>query len=226
MDPSFAADHEQRAETLPLDQIDVSDPELYQANVWRPYFRRLRRDAPVHYCKDGAFGPFWSVTKHRDIIDVEVRHRTFSSSSALGGITLRDRPPELELPMFIAMDPPKHEAQRKVVQPIVSPDNLDHLEDLIRRRIREMLDSLPLGETFNWVDRVSVELTAQMLATLFDFPFEERRKLSTWSDISTAVPRLGGLIETEEQREAIFSECLGTSWRCGTNGSTRSRVPT
>ncbi len=210
MDPSFAADHEQRAETLPLDQIDVSDPELYQANVWRPYFRRLRRDAPVHYCKDGAFGPFWSVTKHRDIIDVEVRHRTFSSSSALGGITLRDRPPELELPMFIAMDPPRHEAQRKVVQPIVSPDNLDHLEDLIRRRARKTLDGLPLGETFDWVDRVSVELTAQMLATLFDFPFEERRKLSTWSDISTAVPRPGGLIETEEQREAIFSECLGT----------------
>ena len=69
-------------------------------------------------------GPFWSVTKHKDIIAVEVNHKAFSSSSALGGITLRDRPGELELPMFIAMDPPKHDVQRKVVQPIVSPENL------------------------------------------------------------------------------------------------------
>jgi cytochrome P450 len=209
MDASLVADHEKLAEELPLDQIDVSNPELFQQDVWGPYFRRLRRDAPVHYCGDSPLGPFWSVTRHKDIIDVEVRHRTFSSSSALGGITLRDRPAELELPMFIAMDPPKHEAQRRVVQPIVSPDNLDHFQDLIRGRIRKTLDSLPLGETFNWVDRVSVELTAQMLATLFDFPFEDRRKLSFWSDVSTTIPVPGGLVESEEQREAIFGECLG-----------------
>ena len=100
--------------------------------MWQPYFRRLRREAPVHYCKESPLGPFWSVTKHKDIIAVEVNHREFSSSSALGGITLRDRPAELELPMFIAMDPPKHDVQRKVVQPIVSPDNLANFEGLIR----------------------------------------------------------------------------------------------
>ena len=209
MDPSVAVEHAKLAEELPLDLIDVSDPELYQQDVWRPYFRRLRRDAPVHYCRESPIGPFWSVTKHKDIVDVEVRHRTFSSSSVLGGIDLRDRPAELELPMFIAMDPPKHEAQRKVVQPIVSPENLDNFKDLIRGRIRKTLDSLPIGEVFDWVDRVSVELTAQMLATLFDFPFEDRRKLSYWSDVSTAIPHAGGLIETEEQREDIFRECLG-----------------
>ena len=225
MDPSVVVDHAKLAEELPLDQIDVSDPELYQQDVWRPYFRRLRRDAPVHYCRESPIGPFWSVTKHRDIVDVEVRHRTFSSSSVLGGITLRDRPAELELPMFIAMDPPKHEAQRKVVQPIVSPDNLDNFKDLIRGRIRKTLDSLPIGETFDWVDRVSVELTAQMLATLFDFPFEDRRKLSYWSDVSTAVPHPGGLIETEEQREEIFRECLGyfmNLWNERVNAEPRS----
>ena len=225
MDPSVVVDHAKLAEELPLDQIDVSDPELYQQDVWRPYFRRLRRDAPVHYCRESPIGPFWSVTKHRDIVDVEVRHRTFSSSSVLGGITLRDRPAELELPMFIAMDPPKHEAQRKVVQPIVSPENLDNFKDLIRGRIRRTLDSLPIGETFDWVDRVSVELTAQMLATLFDFPFEDRRKLSYWSDVSTAVPHPGGLIETEEQREEIFRECLGyfmNLWNERVNAEPRS----
>ncbi len=209
MDASVAVDHAALAEEIPLDRIDVSDPALYQHDVWQHYFRRLRRDAPVHYCKESPVGPYWSVTKYKDIVDTEVKHRTFSSSSAVGGIILRDRPAELELPMFIAMDPPKHEDQRKVVQPIVSPGNLANFEVLIRSRIRNALDGLPRGETFNWVDRVSIELTAQMLATLFDFPFEDRRKLSYWSDISTAVPYTGGLIESDEQREEVFRECLG-----------------
>ncbi len=225
MNLAVAADHARLAEELPLDLIDVSDPALYQQDVWRPYFRRLRRDAPVHYCKESPVGPFWSVTKHKDIVDVEVRHREFSSSSALGGIVLRDRPPELELPMFIAMDPPKHEAQRKVVQPIVSPQNLDNFKDLIRRRVRTTLDSLPIGEVFDWVDRVSIELTAQMLATLFDFPFEDRRKLSFWSDASTALPYAGAIVESEEHREEIFRECLGyfmTLWNQRVNAEPRA----
>ncbi len=224
MDPELVADHAKLAEDLPLDQIDVGDPALYQQDVWRPYFRRLRRDAPVHYCRESPVGPFWSITKHRDIIDVEVNHRVFSSSSTLGGIVLRDRSGDLELPMFIAMDPPKHEAQRKVVQPIVSPDNLDNLKGLIRSRIRTTLDGLPIGEVFDWVDRVSVELTVQMLATLFDFPFEDRRKLSFWSDVSTALPYAGTIVESEEHREQIFRECLGyfmTLWNERVNSEPR-----
>jgi cytochrome P450 len=208
MNAPGAIDHAALAEAMPLAEIDVSNPSLYQQDVWQPYFRRLRRDAPVHYLKESPLGPFWSVTKHKDIIAVEVNHREFSSSSALGGITLRDRPAELELPMFIAMDPPKHDVQRKVVQPIVSPENLANFEGLIRSRVRAVLDGLPRGETFNWVDKVSIELTGQMLATLFDFPFEDRRKLSYWSDCTTAVPVAGGLIESEEQREEAFRECL------------------
>jgi cytochrome P450 len=200
-----AVDHTALAEAMPLDEIDVSDPKLYQQDVWQPYFRRLRREAPVHYCKESPLGPFWSVTKHKDIIALEVNHRSFSS---LDGITLRDRPPGLELPMFIAMDPPKHEAQRKVVQPIVSPDNLANFEGLIRSRVQAVLDGLPRGEIFNWVDKVSIELTAQMLATLFDFPFGDRRKLSYWSDVSTAIPYEGALVESEEQKEEVFGECL------------------
>ena len=179
-----AVDHAALAESMPLAEIDVSNPKLYQLDVWQPYFRRLRREAPVHYCKESPLGPYWSITKHKDIIAVEVNHRAFSSSSALGGITLRDRPAELELPMFIAMDPPRHDVQRKVVQPIVSPENLANFEGLIRELVRAVLDGLPRGEAFDWVDRVSIEITTQMLATLFDFPFEDRRKLTYWSRIA------------------------------------------
>jgi cytochrome P450 len=193
----------------PLSEIDVSDPKLYQDDIWYPYFARLRRDEPVHFCDSSFMGPFWSVTKYRDIMQVELNHAAFSSSSTFGGITLRDRPAELELPMFIAMDPPKHDEQRKVVQPIVAPGNLARLQETIRERVGIILDGLPRNETFDWVDRVSIELTTSMLATLFDFPFEDRRKLTFWSDCATMDIRAGGYIDSEEKREEVFRECLG-----------------
>jgi cytochrome P450 len=108
------------------------------------------------------------------------------------------------------MDPPLHDAQRKAVSPIVSPANLANMEPIIRERAARILDHLPIGETFDWVDRVSIELTTQMLATLFDFPFEERRKLTRWSDVATTLPMKGGLVETEEERQAELMVCLNT----------------
>ena len=206
MDASAAVDHAALAEQMPLDQFDVSDPGLYQQDVWPHYFRRLRREAPVHYCKESSVGPFWSVTKYRDIVDTEVKHRALSSAE---GITLRDRPPGLRTSDVHRDGPAQARRRAQGGRPIVSPGNLANFEALIRGRVREMLDGLPRGETFDWVDRVSIELTVQMLATLFDFPFEDRRKLSHWSDCSTAIPYPGGLIESEEQRERGFPRMFG-----------------
>jgi cytochrome P450 len=87
--------------------------------------------------------------------------------------------------MFIAMDQPQHDDQRKAVSPIVAPGNLAQLEAVIRERTRKVLDELPRNETFDWVDKVSIELTTLMLATLFDFPLEDRRLLTWWSDVAT-----------------------------------------
>jgi cytochrome P450 len=190
----------------PLDQINVSNPELFRTNSFWPYFARLRREDPVHFCAESDYGPYWSVTRYNDIMTVDTSHQVFSSEATLGGITIRNQQPDFLLPMFIAMDPPKHDRQRKVVSPIVAPENLERLEGTIRSRAAAMLDELPRGETFDWVDRVSIELTTQMLATLFDFPFAERRKLTRWSDVATAVPG-HGIVDSEEQRRAELMEC-------------------
>ncbi len=189
--------------SLPLDQINVAQGELFRQNAHWKYFERLRKEDPVHYCAESENGPYWSVTKYRDIMHVDTNHQIFSSE---GGITIRDQEEDFPLPMFIAMDPPKHDHQRKVVSPIVAPDNLAKLEGLIRERAGKILDGLPHNEEFNWVDRVSIELTTQMLATLFDFPFEERRKLTRWSDVATADLN-SGLVESEEARQAELLEC-------------------
>ncbi|HEX4859641.1 MAG TPA: cytochrome P450 [Rhizomicrobium sp.] len=193
---------------LPLDKFNVADPELFRSNTFWPYFERLRAEDPVHLCTESVYGPYWSVTKYNDIMAVDTNHQVFSSEASLGGITIRNQQQDFPLPMFIAMDPPKHDKQRKVVSPIVAPENLERLEGTIRERAGKILDELPRGETFDWVDRVSIELTTQMLATLFDFPFEERRKLTRWSDVATAIPgQPGGLVETEQQKREELLEC-------------------
>jgi cytochrome P450 len=208
MDVQVYQDHRERAYAIPLEEIDVSDPKLYQDDVWQPYFERLRRDDPVHWRDNGMYGSFWSVTKYRDIMQVEVSHAIYSSEMHLGGITIVQRPPDFRRPMFIAMDPPKHDEQRKVVSPIVAPANLAQLAGTIRERAGRILDSLPRNETFDWVDRVSIELTTQMLATLFDFPMQDRRKLTYWSDVATANINAGGPINSEEKRQEELMECL------------------
>jgi len=199
-----------RASAIALDEIDVSDPELWRTDTHWPYFERLRREDPVHFCRKSQFGPYWSITKYNDIMEIDTNHRVFSSEAALGGITIDDETSDLRLPMFIAMDPPKHDAQRKAVNPVVSPANLALLEPLIRERAQRTLDNLPRNKPFDWVDLVSIELTTQMLATLFEFPFEQRRKLTFWSDVATTIPGPGRLVETYEEKAALGAECLAT----------------
>jgi len=199
----FRAEAKARAWSIPIEQINVADPELFRTDTMWPYFERLRKEAPVHYQKDHEFGPYWSVTKFEDIVFVDTHHDLFSSEPA---ITIVNPTEDFRLPMFIAMDPPKHDAQRKVVSPIVAPQNLAKLEGLIRERVVTIFEGLPRDEPFDWVDRVSVELTTQMLATLFDFPWEDRRKLTYWSDIATAGPA-SPLYVSDEHRRATLFEC-------------------
>jgi len=194
----------EKAYAMPLSEINVADPELFRTNTMWPYFERLRKEDPVHYCAEHQFGPYWSVTKYNDIMAVDTNPAAFSSEPA---ITIVDPQEDFRLPMFIAMDPPRHDAQRKVVSPIVAGPNLEKLEPIIRERAGKILDDLPRNEDFNWVDKVSIELTTMTLATLFDFPWEDRRKLTRWSDVATASDD-SGIVESQEQRRAELYECV------------------
>ena len=194
--------------SMPVDEIDVSNPYIYQDDTWGGFFARLRRDEPVHFINSPMYGPYWSVTRYRDIMRVDTSHDVFSSDAAMGGIALKDVPLEFRKESFIAMDPPKHDAQRKIVSPIVAPQNLMKMSTTIRERACRILDELPRGEVFDWVDRVSIELTTQMLSTLFDFPFEERRTLTYWSNVATVNTRAGTEIDSEQKRDVILQQML------------------
>ena len=191
-------------ESAPLDELDLFLPDLFHDDYHVKVFERLRAEDPVYHQEVEELGSTWNVTRYEDIMAVDTDHETFSSD---GSIVATDQDEDFALPMFIAMDPPRHDQQRREVNGVVAPRNLAVMEETIRGRVQTILAGLPIGETFNWVDEVSIELTTQMLATLFDFPFEDRRKLTRWSDVATADDQ-SGIIESEEQRREELTECL------------------
>jgi len=199
--PATASDDaRQRAWSVPLEQIDPSDPALFEDGSIGHYFERLRNEDPVHRTRSPICGDFWSVTRYQDIMAVDTNHAAYSSDWRHGGIFVLDRPVDQRLQTFITMDPPQHDEHRKAVSPIVAPANLVSMESLIRERTCKVLDALPRNQTFDWVDKVSIELTTLMLATLFDFPLEDRRLLTHWSDIATSAPEL---VANEAEREGV-----------------------
>lgn len=198
------ADARRHAWDIPLEEINVTHWDLWESGTFWPYFERLRKEDPVHYHEDSHDGPFWSITRHADIMSIDTNHQQFSSE---GSIVLRDQRDDFPIRQFIAMDPPRHDEQRNTVAPVVGPRNLAELESTIRTRVCNILDSLPEGEPFNWVEQVSIELTTQMLATLFNFPFEERHKLTRWSDVATGGPETG-IVGSREEALAELHECL------------------
>lgn len=191
--------------SLPLETLDPSKGSLFQQQKHWAYFERLRKEDPVHFVDSGEFGPYWSITKFKDIMFVDSHHDEFSSEPV---IVIGDPDSDFIPPQFIAMDPPKHDVQRAAVSPAVQPKQLAEWEGLIRDRIRDVLDDLPVGEPFNWVECVSIELTGRMLATLFDIPQEDRRKLTNWSDLATSTPAVGMSGISKDKREAGLKECL------------------
>jgi len=201
--PDFIENPIPEVSTLAIEDIDVSNPFLFRQNRWQSYFKRLRDECPVHYQKNSPFGPFWSVTRYQDIMFVDKHHDLFSAEPI---ISIGGQPEGLAIETFIAMDPPKHDVQRLAVQGVVAPKNLQEMEGLIRSRAADVLDNLPIGEPFDWVERVSIELTSRMLATLFDFPYEQRHKLAYWSDVAASSPEATGGTGSMDEAFSVAAE--------------------
>ncbi len=210
----------QYQDDLIVDPYDVSRAELYVEDRWQEPFRKLRAEAPIHYVADSRFGAYWSISTYKPIVQIEALPKIFSSSWEYGGISIafdsdKMLEGEIRMPMFIAMDPPNHTGQRRTVAPAFGPTEVAAMKDEIRERTAEVIDSLPIGEAFDWVERLSIELTTGMLARLFDFPWEERHKLTYWSDLGGDVElirRPGGL---ELRNGALFemAGAFGKLWQ-------------
>lgn len=206
--PDNCAENPMSMERGPAAPIDVAQPQLFQTGEVEKLFSILRRDTPVCYRSESAFGPYWSITRHTDIEEIELDVENFSSAHDRGGITIDSKADAPDVfPMFISMDPPQHGPRRRVLAPAFGPTPLQRIGEQLRCDARTVLDSLPQGQSFDWVDRVAIELTALNLAALLDFPREECRTLVRWSDVMSAIP--GGIeVATMAEKVAIMEECF------------------
>ena len=199
------------ASELSIDAIDPYNAHLFRDDRWHDHFARLRAEDPVHLNELELAGRYWSITKYDDVRAVDGDWETFSSADGITlGLSLDKIPADAgpQIMSFISMDPPEHTAQRNTVRSIAAPVNLKNFEPIMRERTIKVLESLPEGETFDWVDNVSVELTTLMLATLFDFPIDDRRMLTRWSDVLFAIPQPGGIVESQEQKRDELMGCV------------------
>ncbi|MFY0611451.1 MAG: cytochrome P450 [Hyphomicrobiaceae bacterium] len=194
----------EEALSVPLDEIHLGEAHRFESNTHWPFFDRVRREAPVHFCPESEFGPYWSIMRWDDIMTAETSHKALSSAD---GIFIGDRAADFVPRSFITSDEPLHGTWRKPTMPAVGPQRLQELQTLVRERVGKILDDLPRNETFNWVELVSIELTTQMLATLFDFPWEDRRLLTFWSDTVTNTDQMGYASISAEERQKILMEC-------------------
>ncbi|WP_106348421.1 cytochrome P450 [Antricoccus suffuscus] len=215
------AEARERIYALPLESLDPANEAHYPSGDIHWVFERLRAEDPVHFtaAEHSEYGHYWSLTKWDDIRAADTNPKDFSAN---GIITLARPVPEsmteeeMEaqrrqgITSLLSMDPPDHEIHRGAVSEAVAPANLAAMEPLIRERAGAILDGLPIGQEFDWVDKVSIELTAMTLATLFDYPQEQRRKLTWWSDVITSAPGPGRAVENQEDRVVAMNEFFDT----------------
>ena len=194
--------------------LDLSRAELWRNDVWQEPMRQLRAESPIYYCEDSKFGPYWSVTTYKPIQHIEALPKIFSSSWEYGGITVAGdgidhlQEGDVPMPMFIAMDPPQHTAQRRTVAPAFGPSEIERMRADTQARTAALIDTLPVGKPFDWVEKVSIELTTDMLAILFDFPWEDRHNLTRWSDALGDIESFS-TVEERHARLAVAFEMGG-----------------
>ena len=195
-------------DALPLDQIEFTDSADFVDDSYRALFKRLSHEAPIYRHADSQFGPYWSITRNAHIQEIMEQPLLFSSAAKNGGVSIFDGAATStaegeSMDSFLMTDPPNHADKRKVVAPAFTPSEMLRLSDAIRKRTCETLDTLPRGVTFDWTSQVAVSLTTDMLAILFDFPWEDRHRLPIWSDAATSLTMMR---DDPQGRHALLGE--------------------
>lgn len=174
-----------------LEDVDLTDLDLFADGVPDPVFTALRRQAPVWWQEPTSHTPdgtgFWNVTRHADMLDVAANGEVFSSErapgAAGGGTILQDLPygfaPGVLLNM---MDDPRHHRIRRLVTPAVAPRALAAMEAELRARTVAILDAVAEKGRCDFLLDVAVELPLQATAILLGVPESDRHDLMAWSN--------------------------------------------
>ncbi|ABG03998.1 cytochrome P450 [Rubrobacter xylanophilus DSM 9941] len=194
-------------ETVPLEEIDLSDPDAFVERVPHEWFRTLRREAPVFFNPEPDGPGFWVVSRYEDIREVHRRWDIYSSE--IGGTSLEDlEPDQIEArKSMIDLDPPRHDEIRRLIRGRFSPRAVKEWEDQVREVARRVIEeALPKGE-FDFVREISSEIPMQIFADILGVPQEERRYIIEIGDhlLGNQDPEFARPPEKPEHRLLPFS---------------------
>lgn len=166
-----------------LEEIDVSNPDLWAERVPYDLFATLRAEDPVHWSEMTAYEDepgYWSITKAAHLTEVSRDFETFSS--ARGGVFLSDgaAPVELQRHQFISMDPPEHTRFKEVFQRVFTPKMIAGQEEMVREIVTAVLDSALEGGRVELVEEVGGPVVTRVIGSMLGTPPELDGELIRW----------------------------------------------
>jgi cytochrome P450 len=200
-----------------LDDLLVTERELWLDGPPHETFKELRRGCPVHWTAKITEYPqeegFWSVTKADDIHEVSRDWETYSSE--VGGITLLRHaimPLELIQAMFIGMDPPKHDRLKALFQRGFTPRRIADHEEAIREITIGVLDGVADRDTCDLVTDVAQPVVSRVIGSFMGIAPEDD---AIWAGLMNTTLGAGDPdlnpegVETVMQRDVpeIFERC-------------------
>jgi cytochrome P450/nitrite reductase/ring-hydroxylating ferredoxin subunit len=169
-------------EGLVLDDVDLTDLDVWEERVPYDWLALLRREAPLHWQPERDGRGFWVLTRYDDIVHVSKDWQTFSSE--LGGTSLQDlTEEELEArKSMIDTDPPPHTRMRALVNKGFTPRVVNAYEERIRGLARGILTSAFEQDEFDWVESVAAEIPMWVFSEIMGLPVEDRRLIIELGD--------------------------------------------
>ena len=167
-----------------MELVDLSNSRSFARGFPQDFFTWLRTNDPVWWHEPTEFTPngvgFWVVSRYDDVVAVFKDPETYSSE--LGGTQIYDgKGMGYQLNQT---DDPKHRRLRALVNKGFTPRMIGLLEEELRRRTRQILDNVPLRETFNFVPAVARELPLQAICSVLGVPQEDRTEIVEIVDLA------------------------------------------
>jgi cytochrome P450 len=180
---------------LRLDEIKLSDPEVWIGGEREGVFAKLRAEAPITFHEEFEPPPemgiprgpgFWALTRYADVMHVSRDAETFHSAPTS---TIGDIPAEIAewLGSMINMDAPKHTRLRLIVNRGFTPRQVAKIDESVRQQAREIVDRVaPLGEC-DFVTEIAAALPLQIICDMMGIPREDNKMIFDHTNVILGV---------------------------------------
>ncbi|HEY3844864.1 MAG TPA: cytochrome P450 [Acidimicrobiales bacterium] len=166
----------------------------------------LRQTSPVHWVEGPGYRPFWALTRHADIMEVERdNHRFLSAPRPLLATEVAEQLAIEQgqvLRTLIHMDEPDHKAYRAIAATWFQPNSLRRLEERMHELAVRFVDRMAeLGSSCDFVRDVAVHYPLYVILSLLGLPESdfERMLMLTQQLFGGDDPELRRSTDLEEQ---------------------------